>query len=165
MKDYILYSVEDFVSDESYLRYYFREEVAAIQFWAEWIQQHPEKLDIIISANNYIDAFAIRLPEPEFEQEQQRFTEALQALSPESTGTSHNNSNRTISYQTTHSQHLNILRTKLIAIAVILLLVAGTLVYVLKKREAFSQAVPAPTSLHDSAEVQLHTDNINQQSF
>jgi ferric-dicitrate binding protein FerR (iron transport regulator) len=81
MKDYLLYGVEDFITDESYLRYYFRENEAAIQFWTEWIKLHPEKLDIIISANNYIDAFSVRLPDAEFQKEQQRFAQALNELS------------------------------------------------------------------------------------
>lgn len=81
MKDYSLYGVEDFVTDESYLRYYFRENEADIQFWTEWIGLHPEKLDIVISANNYIDAFSVRLSETEFQKEQQRFAQSLNNLS------------------------------------------------------------------------------------
>src|SRR5689334_13903981 len=84
MKDYLQYDVEDFITDESYLRYYFRENEADIQFWTEWIKLHPEKLDVIISANNYIDAFSVRLPESEFQKEQQRFAQALNELSPDS---------------------------------------------------------------------------------
>jgi len=82
MKDYLLYGVEDFITDESYLRFYFRENEADIQFWTEWIKLHPEKLDIIISANNYIDAFSVRISEPEFQKEQQRFAQALNELLP-----------------------------------------------------------------------------------
>lgn len=81
MKDYLSYGVEDFVTDESYLRYYFRENETDIKFWTEWIGLHPEKLDVVISANNYIDAFSIRLPEPEFYKEQQRFAQSLADLS------------------------------------------------------------------------------------
>lgn len=81
MKDYLSYSVEDFVTDESYLRYYFRENEADVTFWTEWIGLHPEKLDVIISANNYIDAFSVRLPEAEFQKEQQRFAQTLNHLS------------------------------------------------------------------------------------
>jgi ferric-dicitrate binding protein FerR (iron transport regulator) len=73
--------VEDFIADESYLRYYFKENEADIAFWTEWIGLHPEKLDIIISANNYIDAFSVRLSESEFQKEQQRFSQSLTDLS------------------------------------------------------------------------------------
>ncbi|SFD16097.1 FecR family protein [Chitinophaga sp. CF118] len=81
MKDYLLYHVVDFITDESYLRYYFKENEEDINFWTEWIKLHPEKLDIIISANNYIDAFSVRIPESEFQKEQQRFAQALNDLS------------------------------------------------------------------------------------
>jgi ferric-dicitrate binding protein FerR (iron transport regulator) len=81
MKDYLSYNVEDFVTDESYLRYYFKENEEDIKFWTEWIGLHPEKLDVVISANNYIDAFSVRLPESEFQKEQQRFAQSLNDLS------------------------------------------------------------------------------------
>jgi transmembrane sensor len=77
MKDYLAYSVEDFVTDESYLRYYYKENEEDISFWTDWISRHPEKLDVIISANNYIEAFSIRLSDAEFQKEQQRFADAL----------------------------------------------------------------------------------------
>jgi ferric-dicitrate binding protein FerR (iron transport regulator) len=74
----------DFITDESYLRYYYRENEEDIKFWSEWIILHPEKLDIIISANNYIDAFSVRISESEFQKEQQRLAQALNALSLDS---------------------------------------------------------------------------------
>jgi ferric-dicitrate binding protein FerR (iron transport regulator) len=80
MKDYLAYSVEDFVTDESYLRYYFKENEDDIRFWTDWISRHPEKLDVIISANNYIEAFSVRLSDAEFQKEQQRFAASLQKL-------------------------------------------------------------------------------------
>lgn len=83
MKDYLAYSVEDFVCDESYLRYYFKEDEEDIRFWTDWISRHPEKLDVIMSANNYIEAFSIRLPDAELQNELQRFTESLKDLTGE----------------------------------------------------------------------------------
>ncbi|RXK81418.1 FecR family protein [Filimonas effusa] len=98
MKDYLSYRVEDFVTDESYLRYYYKEDGKDILFWTLWIQRHPEKLDVIISANNYIDALSIRLSEAEFQKEQQRFEHSLEQLSlddeflvPITEGVSHQN--------------------------------------------------------------------------
>lgn len=84
MKDYLSYHVVDFITDESYLRYYYKENEEDIKFWTEWIILHPEKLDIVISANNYIDAFSVRISESEFQKEQQRFAYALNALSLDS---------------------------------------------------------------------------------
>lgn len=84
MKDYLSYHVVDFITDESYLRYYYKENEEDIKFWTEWIILHPEKLDIVISANNYIDAFSVRISESEFQKEQQRLAYALNALSLDS---------------------------------------------------------------------------------
>jgi ferric-dicitrate binding protein FerR (iron transport regulator) len=84
MKDYLSYHVVDFITDESYLRYYYRENEEDIKFWTEWIMLHPEKLDIVISANNYIDAFSVRISETEFQKEQQRLAQALNDLSLDS---------------------------------------------------------------------------------
>ncbi|GAA3937898.1 DUF4974 domain-containing protein [Chitinophaga oryziterrae] len=84
MKDYLSYHVVDFITDESYLRYYYKENEEDIKFWTEWIILHPEKLDIVISANNYIDAFSVRISESEFQKEQQRFAYTLNALSLDS---------------------------------------------------------------------------------
>ena len=80
MKDYLSYTVEDFATDESYLRYYFKEDENDIAFWTAWIGLHPEKLDVVISANNYIDAFSARLSEAELQKEQLRFAQSLQDL-------------------------------------------------------------------------------------
>ena len=77
MKDYAAYTVEDFITDESYVSYYLQQQEEDVTFWTNWIRFHPEKLDVITSANNYIDALSIRLSEEELEQEQQRFQKAL----------------------------------------------------------------------------------------
>ncbi len=80
-KDYTSYTVEDFITDESYVSYYLQQHEEDTAFWTNWISLHPEKLDVIISANNYIDALSIRLSEAEFEKEQYRFKQALIGIS------------------------------------------------------------------------------------
>lgn len=131
MKDYLAYTVEDFITDESYLRYYFREKEADIIFWTEWIGLHPEKLDLVISANNYIDAFAVKLPEAEFQKEQQRFDEALQMLSQED---SFYRSNAATDEQElpviTPGTRQRTLKRALLAAAACVMVVAGTVVYI-----------------------------------
>lgn len=121
MKDYLSYTVEDFATDESYLRYYFKEREEDIRFWSEWIGLHPEKLDIVISANNYIDAFSIRISEPEFQKEQQRFIRALQECA---------SSNEPDETEATGSFKIRSLKRKLVWAAAILLLVAGAPLYI-----------------------------------
>lgn len=70
--DYTLYEIEDFVSDESYLSYYLKLNTADIIFWQDWISTHPEKLDIIICADNLIGLLFLQLPEEEFQKECER---------------------------------------------------------------------------------------------
>jgi transmembrane sensor len=175
MKDYLLYGVEDFITDESYLRYYFRENEADIQFWTEWIKLHPEKLDVIISANNYIDAFSVRLSEPEFQKEQQRFARALNELSPG------NDSSRDKAmeepdeaYMEYNSYRSRIRRRRITrAVAALLFITAGSIAYItLQKKRSVTDAetvqliekyVPkgerAKITLPDGSEVELNADS------
>lgn len=82
--DYKLYEIEDFVSDESYLRYYLKLNNADVVFWQDWISTHPEKLDIIISADNLIGLLFLQLPEEEFQKECERIRESVKLTSKSS---------------------------------------------------------------------------------
>ncbi|WP_158642614.1 FecR family protein [Chitinophaga japonensis] len=77
--DYSLYEPEDFAANESYLRYYFKLDPVDVFFWQNWIRNHPEKLDVIISADQLISFAALQLPEEEFQQEMERLQQALSA--------------------------------------------------------------------------------------
>jgi ferric-dicitrate binding protein FerR (iron transport regulator) len=89
--DYSLYEPEDFAANESYLRYYFRLDPVDVFFWQNWISNHPEKLDVIISADQLISFAAMHLPEEEYQQEVERLHRALasseqqQAPAPQTT--------------------------------------------------------------------------------
>ncbi|OIR03434.1 fec operon regulator FecR [mine drainage metagenome] len=78
--DYKLYEIEDFVSDESYLRYYFKLNNNDVDFWQDWISTHPEKLDIIICADNLISILFLQLPEEEFQKECERIRESVKLI-------------------------------------------------------------------------------------
>ena len=174
MKDYLSYSVEDFVTDESYLRYYFRENEADIEFWTEWLGLHPEKLDVAMSANNYIDAFSVRISETEFLKEQQRFTQALNDLSPED-DLSHDDSNRESPEESIIYRPRTLRRRMLVAAAAIVV-TAGTVVYVALWKNRVMSAPGDPESitsvekyvprgerakitLPDGSEVELNADS------
>jgi hypothetical protein len=75
--DHLLYSAEDFVRDESYLRYYFRLNSDDITYWQDWISRHPEKLDVIVSADQLIALLSLHLPEDEFQVEYERILKAV----------------------------------------------------------------------------------------
>lgn len=176
MKDYLLYDVEDFITDESYLRYYFRENESDITFWTEWIKLHPEKLDVVISANNYIDAFSIRLSESEFQKEQQRFARALNELSidgdPSRDKVNWEEPEITI---IEHRYKRRKLRKRITWAALLIFLTAGSIVYValqknklpvspeLEKVMLVEKYVPkgerAKITLPDGSEVELNADS------
>jgi len=100
--DYKLYEIEDFVSDESYLRYYFRLSDSDILFWQDWIRTHPEKLENIINADQLINFLFLQLSEEEFQQECERMLEAIKVsnhfLQPEMKATDSYGNNNTKSF-------------------------------------------------------------------
>jgi transmembrane sensor len=81
--DYSLYEPEDFAANESYLRYYFKLDPADILFWQNWISNHPEKLDVIISADQLIGFASLHLPEEEYQQEIERLHKAIETFAPQ----------------------------------------------------------------------------------
>lgn len=176
MKDYLSYSAEDFITDESYLRYYFRENETDINFWTEWIKLHPEKLDVVISANNYIDAFSIRLPESEFQKEQQRFARALNDLTSEDdlSRDKANKEDQDITFIENRYKRRK-LGKRITGAAVLIFIAAGSLVYValhqhklsvsreLENVKLVEKYVPkgerAKITLPDGSEVELNADS------
>jgi transmembrane sensor len=102
--DYKLYEIEDFVSDESYLRYYFRLNDTDTLFWQNWISTHPEKLDKIINADQLISFLFLQLSEEEFQQECERMQDAIKeskhSLQPEIKATVSLDNSNTKSYNT-----------------------------------------------------------------
>lgn len=81
--DYTLYEPEDFAANESYLRYYFKLDPVDVFFWQNWISNHPEKLDVIMTADQLISFAAMHLPEEEFHQETERLHRALAGEAPQ----------------------------------------------------------------------------------
>lgn len=79
--DYLLYEAEDFASNESYLKYYFRLHDTDIAFWEDWISRHPERLDVIMNADRLISSLSLQLPEDELQQEYERMKAAIRQVS------------------------------------------------------------------------------------
>jgi len=46
-------------------------------YWEHWIRTHPEKLDVIMSADQLIGFLSLQLPEEEYQHEYDRFTRAI----------------------------------------------------------------------------------------
>ncbi len=81
--DFLLYEPEDFASDESYLRYYFRLNDRDVAFWQGWISNHPEKLDCVINADQLINLLSLQLDESELSLEYQRLSSAMENNAPD----------------------------------------------------------------------------------
>lgn len=77
--DRMHYMPEDFLRDESYLRYYFRKDAGDIRFWEDWISRHPEKLDVIVAADQLIALLSLQLPEESFLREHERTVGAIRS--------------------------------------------------------------------------------------
>ncbi len=117
--DFLLYEPEDFASDESYLRYYFRLNDADIILWQGWISNHPEKLDCIINADQLICLLALRLDESELVNETQRLSLSINDLtSNEESGFTHKTTSDSSQPQTQKIKKTRLLKG-LMAVAVI----------------------------------------------
>ncbi len=77
--DYLLYEPEDFASDESYLRYYFKLNEKDVAFWESWISNHPEKLDVIVHADELINFLSFHVPEDAVDKELNKLLSDIKA--------------------------------------------------------------------------------------
>lgn len=67
--NYTNYTASDFICDESFLRYFLKEDQNDIVLWQHWIINHPEKTDEVNEAIQMLEVFTLNLPQAEFEQE------------------------------------------------------------------------------------------------
>jgi ferric-dicitrate binding protein FerR (iron transport regulator) len=81
--DYSRYGPEDFAANQSYLRYYFKLDPVDVFFWQDWISKHPEKLDVIMSADRLISFAAMHLPEEEAQQKLEHLHRTLAGAGPQ----------------------------------------------------------------------------------
>lgn len=49
-RDYTDYSADDFIDLKSFRSFVYKENIADISFWNDWIKSHPEKIDEIEKA-------------------------------------------------------------------------------------------------------------------
>jgi len=68
-KDFGHYEIEDFLTDESFLNYYFHKNTDDYIFWEEWFLLNPEKISVAQQAREMLQMFSLTLPENEYRQE------------------------------------------------------------------------------------------------
>ncbi|TKC61210.1 DUF4974 domain-containing protein [Pedobacter hiemivivus] len=67
--DYSLYKIEDFLTDESFIKYCLREDAEVLSYWEEVIHQHPELSDTINKAESLFLIFALKVDPAEKQKE------------------------------------------------------------------------------------------------
>jgi len=67
--DYTKHTAEDFVSDDSFVRYFFKENERDHFFWEKWIDEHPEKYREISTAKQLLEILSLGLPQNELDEE------------------------------------------------------------------------------------------------
>jgi transmembrane sensor len=63
------YQVEDFITDESFINYFFRLNLDDITFWEKWLISHPHNNEAVESAKDMLRNLSLTLPDGEFEEE------------------------------------------------------------------------------------------------
>lgn len=76
------YNVEDFVSDESFINYYFQSNEKDMTFWEAWITKRPEKQHIVSDAIQIIQSFSLTLNNKEYQAEYWKITAAIEENGP-----------------------------------------------------------------------------------
>lgn len=71
------YSVEDFITDESFANYHFHLNKVDEIFWKEWIAKHPEKIALVKKAEEIIPTLSITISESEYQEELSKITAAI----------------------------------------------------------------------------------------
>lgn len=76
--DYSLYKIEDFLTDESFIRYCLKEDGEAIAYWEEVLQKQPELRDVIQQAESLFIVLAIKVDPVEKEKELNKLKFAIE---------------------------------------------------------------------------------------
>jgi transmembrane sensor len=73
------YQIEDFITDESFINYFFRLNGEDVSFWTKWLLAHPENAGLAEMAREMLQNLSLTLPEEEFEAELGKLRKALHA--------------------------------------------------------------------------------------
>jgi transmembrane sensor len=71
------YQIEDFVTDESFINYFFELNQDDIIFWKKWLISHPESEQTVEEAKSMLRNLSLTLPDLEFEKEISKIRKAI----------------------------------------------------------------------------------------
>lgn len=77
--NYSLYKIEDFLTDESFIKYCLREDPEVVMYWEEVLKNQPELTNIIQQAESLFMVLAIRVDPLEKEKELEKLKFAIEA--------------------------------------------------------------------------------------
>src|SRR5450432_2479312 len=72
------YQIEDFITDESFINYFFHLNAEDSNFWTKWLIAHPENVGLAEMAREMLRNLTLTLPETEFETELSKMQKAIQ---------------------------------------------------------------------------------------
>ena len=71
------YQMEDFVTDETFVNYFFRLNYADEVYWGKWIAAHPDKRETTAAAIEMLRMLSLTLPVPEYKSELSRIRKSI----------------------------------------------------------------------------------------
>ena len=76
-KNFELYMLEDFLTDESFINYCNNSSEDDKQFWEEWFGTHPKKINLGKEAREIVHALSLTLSQNEYQQELKRIKQSI----------------------------------------------------------------------------------------
>jgi transmembrane sensor len=76
------YQIEDFITDESFINYFFGLNAEDAGFWTKWLVAHPRNAALAEQAKEMLRTLTLTLPEAEFEAELSRIRTAIHEDAP-----------------------------------------------------------------------------------
>ena len=65
-KDFTKYNSVELAQDASFIRWIKKKDSTSVKFWEQWLQDHPDKKDIVDEARRMV--LAIQFKEPQIKQ-------------------------------------------------------------------------------------------------
>jgi len=76
------YTVEDFITDESFINYHFRLNETDRLFWEEWLTNNPSKKPLAEEARQLIQSLSLTITEKEYQEEFKKIEAAINKKEP-----------------------------------------------------------------------------------
>lgn len=90
MKDYRLYEVMDFVEDDDFVRWVYKNNTGDNLFWNDWLSKNPEKLLTVTEARSILEASEIKpVPVPTEDEIEEQVMNVLNVIRVEKKMTGH----------------------------------------------------------------------------